>query len=181
MLSERIILFIFGPEYTGAIAVFTILIWNCIIYFASSAMTTLLYALGKQRETLKVFFIGAAVNTALNLYIIPKYGIEGAAITTLAAESAVLIGIYLLVKNHIKVKIIKHIWMPLVSAAFMALALSYINIERMAAVLTNINLAKPLFGIFESLILTVAFGGAVYFIVYFGLKQTSSRVQHSRK
>ena len=177
MLSERIILFIFGPEYTGAIAVFTILIWNCIIYFASSAMTTLLYALGKQRETLKVFFIGAAVNTALNLYIIPKYGIEGAAITTLAAESAVLIGIYLLVKNHIKVKIIKHIWMPLVSAAFMALALSYINIERMAAVLTTINLVKPLFGIFESLILTVAFGGAVYFIVYFGLKQTSSKAR----
>lgn len=99
MLAERIILFIFGPEYAAAGAIFRILIWNCIIYFASSAMTSLLYALGKQRQTLKVFFIGAVVNTALNLYIIPIYGIEGAALTTLAAESAVLIGIYLLVKK----------------------------------------------------------------------------------
>jgi len=155
MLAQRIILFIFGPEYAGATSVFTILIWNCIIFFASSAMTTLLYALGKQRETIKVFFIGALVNTALNLYIIPKYGIEGAAITTLAAESAVLIGIYLLVKKHITVKILKHIWMPLVSAAFMAITLSYVS--------------------FESLILTVALGGAIYFGVYFGLQRTSRK------
>lgn len=155
MLAERIILFIFGPEYAEATIVFRILIWNCIIYFASSAMTSLLYALGKQRDTLKVFFIGALVNTILNLFIIPRYGIEGAAITTLAAESAVLIGIYLLVKKYITVKILKHVWMPLVSAAFMAIILNEINLE--------------------SLILTIALGGVMYFIIYFGLQQTSSK------
>ncbi|MCC7197622.1 polysaccharide biosynthesis C-terminal domain-containing protein, partial [Candidatus Peregrinibacteria bacterium] len=111
---------------------------------------------GKQRQTLKVFFIGAVVNTALNLYIIPIYGIEGAALTTLAAESAVLIGIYLLVKKHIPVRILKHIWIPLISAAFMAIALADIN--------------------FESLILTVTLGASIYFIVYFGLQQTSSKM-----
>ena len=36
-LAERIILFIFGPEYLAGVPAFRILIWNCIIFFLSAA------------------------------------------------------------------------------------------------------------------------------------------------
>jgi len=156
MLGERIILFVFGPEYAAATTTFTILIWNCIIFFCSSAMASLLYALGKQRQTVKVFFIGALVNTALNLYIIPRYGIEGAAITTILAEIAVLIGVYVQVKKEIDVNIFKSVLLPLFCSTIMALALRFIN--------------------FESLILMIAMGGAIYFATYFGISFLNSRV-----
>lgn len=147
MLADRIILFIFGSEYMAGAPAFKILIWNTIIFFTSSALINVLYAHKKQRAVMNIFFIGAFVNVILNILIIPTYGIEGAALTTIAAELMVLIGIYFQARKHIHIHIFSTLIKPCIAAAIMAGVLSIIFIE--------------------SLILTIGIGALTYFGVYF--------------
>ena len=146
IISRRLIDFVFGPAYAAGIPAFRILIWNCLIFFISSAMTNLLFAVKRQKTVMKIFFIGAFVNTVANIFIIPKFGIEGAAFTTLLAEIAVLIGNYIKVKPYIKINFIKSFFKPLIASLAMTIGL-----------LTTRN---------ESIILTVLFGALIYFGVH---------------
>lgn len=149
MLSERIILFVFGSEYINAVPAFKILIWNCLIYFISSAMSNLLYALRQQKKAAAIFFVGAAINTILNFFIIPKYGIEGAAATTILAELVVLIGIYLSARQFVQIRIFSNMVVPLVSGLIMVFSLVFIKTD--------------------SLFITIAIGALIYFGTYFGI------------
>jgi O-antigen/teichoic acid export membrane protein len=151
MLAERIVLFVFGPDYLPGVNAFKILIWNCIIFFLSSAMTNLIYALKKQKSAMKIFFFGAAANTAFNIFMIPVFGIEGAALTTVLAEFVVLIGIYLLARKIIPIEIISNLWRPLIAGLVMAGSLSVISTD--------------------SLFIVIAIGALIYFGVYFFLSK----------
>ncbi|HLG25816.1 MAG TPA: flippase [Candidatus Gracilibacteria bacterium] len=143
LLADRIILFIYGPAYAGSITAFKILMTNCIIFFLSSAMINFMYSLGKQKKVIKIFFAGALANTVCNIFVIPIWGIEGAATTTMLAELIVLFGIFFLVKKNITFSIARIGWKSGAGGIVMAAALWYIQ--------------------FESLILTIAFGALVYF------------------
>jgi O-antigen/teichoic acid export membrane protein len=151
MLADRIVVFIFGPDYVAGIPAFRILIWNCIIYFLSSAMTNLLYAAKKQKSAMKIFFLGALANVAFNIFMIPLYGIEGAALTTVLAELVVLAGIYSLTRKIAPARLLGNLWRPLIAATIMAGSLIFIRIE--------------------SLLLTIGIGGLIYFGMYFLLSK----------
>jgi O-antigen/teichoic acid export membrane protein len=153
MLADRIILFVFGPEYMAGVNAFRILIWNCIIYFLSSAMTNLIYAGRKQKKAMVIFFLGAAANTIFNIFMIPMFGIEGAALTTVLAEIVVLAGIYILARKIAPIKIFGNLLTPLLAGIVMAGSLFFIKAE--------------------SLIITIAIGSVVYFGTYFLLLKFS--------
>lgn len=153
MLAERIILFIFGNDYIGAIAAFKILIWNCIIFFLSSALATLLYALRKQRDSMIIFFFGAVANTVLNIIVIPRYGIVGAALTTVVAEMLVLAGMYVVARRLVRIEIFRSLLPALISGLCMSAALRFIRID--------------------SLIVTIAIGGLIYMGIYFAITGSS--------
>jgi len=154
LLAERIVLFIFGPDYLPGVPAFKILIVNCVIFFLSSAMTSLLYAIKKQKQTVKIFFYGALANTVLNLFMIPYFGIEGAALTTVLAEIVVLFGIYLLARRIAPVKLISALWQPFLCATVMCIVLSLFTIN--------------------SLIITIGIGGLVYFGSFFLLSRLTA-------
>ena len=151
ILAERIILFVYGKDYIDGIMPFKILIFNCIIYFVSSSMTNLLYATKDQKKIMWIFFCGAAFNTISNLLIIPWYGINGAAATTLLAEIIVLIGISNEAKKRAEIRLLELSMKPLMSGAIMSI------------VLLNTH--------FESILITVALGGGVYMGSYFVLEK----------
>jgi O-antigen/teichoic acid export membrane protein len=151
MLAERIILFVFGQDYLAGVSAFKILIWNCIIFFLSSAMTNLLYALKKQKSAMKIFFFGAVANTVFNIFMIPMFGIEGAALTTVLAEIVVLIGIYMIARKIIRIEILSNLWRPLLAGLVMTGSLFVITTD--------------------SLFVIIAIGGLVYLGVYFFLSK----------
>lgn len=151
LLADRTILFIFGPEYMPGAPAFKILMWNTIIFFTSSALINILYANKKQRTVMNIFFIGAMGNILLNILVIPVYGIEGAALTTIVAELMVLTGIYIQAKKHVHIRFVPAIIKPVIATAVMATVISMIFIE--------------------SLILTVGIGVLLYFGVYFALSR----------
>lgn len=149
VLADKIILTIFGPKFTAGIPAFRILIFNCIIYFLSSAFTQLLFAVNQQKKVMKVFFAGALINTVSNIFIIPSFGIEGASLTTILAELVVLFGTIMVSKKFISFELPKNLFPIIISGLIMLLSILALNIQ--------------------SLVLAICIGALVYFGSYFPL------------
>ena len=79
----------YGESYVAAAPALRILFMTTGVMFLSSYFGSNLLVSGRQRVYLVATAVGAAVNVALNIALIPMYSIVGASIATLAAESAV--------------------------------------------------------------------------------------------
>jgi O-antigen/teichoic acid export membrane protein len=82
-LSSPIVSFLYGPLYNETSAVLVIHIWCSVFIFQGVVSGKWFVSEGLQKLALLRTTSGAIVNIALNLYLIPKYGIFGAAISTL--------------------------------------------------------------------------------------------------
>lgn len=80
---DRYILSIFGPEYLAAERALTFLMIGQFFNIAVGAVWTTMAMLGYPRYQFYVNIIILILNVILNLIFIPKFGIEGAAITTM--------------------------------------------------------------------------------------------------
>jgi len=87
-LAPRIIDFIYDPSYfpTGreAILAFQILIIMAGLAFLSNPFSQILIVANQQKKLFFVTLIGAVINVILNLILIPRYSLYGAAATTVA-------------------------------------------------------------------------------------------------
>lgn len=91
LLSNKIILLIFGTAYVGSIPVLQILIWATVCTFANAAFVQLFQSTNKQMLVTKVTGIGMVENIILNLTLIPTFSYIGASINTLITEFTVAI------------------------------------------------------------------------------------------
>jgi O-antigen/teichoic acid export membrane protein len=76
---------VFGPEYVGAASVLTVLTVGFIIEAAAGRNAETLLALGLSRFTLAVNLVAFVGNIVINVLLIPRYGIMGAAVASAAA------------------------------------------------------------------------------------------------
>lgn len=86
LLAKYIIYFLFGHSYLPAVSVLQIYIWSSIGMFLGAAVTQYLIT---ENKTITIFMVNALtaiVNIILNLILIPRIGLAGAAIATLAAS-----------------------------------------------------------------------------------------------
>lgn len=82
LFSEIIMTVAFGPEYSQSASVLSIVMWTAV--FASMSSVSARYFNAENMEK-KIAFrtaVAAAVNIGLNIILIPRFGIEGAAIAT---------------------------------------------------------------------------------------------------
>lgn len=93
LLSSWIIRFTFGSEYTVASDVLQIHIWASVFVFLGVAGSRWLIAEKLAIQSMYRTLAGACCNTGLNLYFIPKFGIVGAAYSTLISQFIASIGI----------------------------------------------------------------------------------------
>ena len=104
LFSEHI-LSLFGPNYIVASTPLVILLSAQLYNSVSGPSAIYLNMTGKQRVLNLILIIGLLTNIFLNLYLIPNYGMNGAAIATLV--SLVLwnsmAAIYIYIKDSIKV------------------------------------------------------------------------------
>jgi O-antigen/teichoic acid export membrane protein len=82
---------LFGPKFTGSGPALAILSASVAISFLQIVVTSVVMGAGRERPYVRVMSFGAAANVALNLVLIPLFGIVGAAISTMVAEIIVLI------------------------------------------------------------------------------------------
>jgi len=86
--SDQIVLLLYGKNYSESGGVLAIHI--CALVFASLRVTSEYWILSENLIYFELFktFLGLGVNVILNLWLIRKYGIQGAAIATLIAMAA---------------------------------------------------------------------------------------------
>lgn len=103
LLSDKIILFVYGPEFTNSIIALQILAWDILLIFLYTILGGFLISINRQNQMAIAAAITAVVNVILNLILIPYFSYVGAAIATVGSE-AILFGIYFyLISKHIHV------------------------------------------------------------------------------
>ena len=86
ILASRIIL-LWRPDYVAAAIPFRILTVALFLMFINGLMGYALITVNGQKVFMRIVGVGALLNVLLNLAVIPRYGIIGAALATVLAES----------------------------------------------------------------------------------------------
>jgi O-antigen/teichoic acid export membrane protein len=87
-VSPLIYKLLFNHEYAYAAPVLSVHIWSGVFVFLGAASSQYLIAENLSKLTFVRTGVGAIVNIGLNLILIPKMGMMGAAIATLAAYAS---------------------------------------------------------------------------------------------
>lgn len=91
-LRVQVIGLVYPPEYGVAADALGILSLAVVLVFCAYPHVHLLLAAGHQRKMMFISASAAGFNVLANLWAIPRYGIEGAAWTTVMTEAIVLMG-----------------------------------------------------------------------------------------
>jgi O-antigen/teichoic acid export membrane protein len=78
---------LFGEEFKVGVKAFVFLSFGKLISSFSGSVGNILQMTGKQVIFMNVLFVGAIVNVILNFFLIPKFGINGAALASMISLS----------------------------------------------------------------------------------------------
>jgi O-antigen/teichoic acid export membrane protein len=84
--ATNIIHLFFGQEFLPAKMSLQILVWSGVVTYAGSLFGATLISIGRQSTGIWVATIGVIVNVAANLFMIPYWSFNGAALATLITE-----------------------------------------------------------------------------------------------
>lgn len=100
--ASQLLPILFGSEYAGAAPAFRLLALSVGLLFLNWSLSNVLIVAHKTRLQAAVHGAAAAINVALNVLLIPLYGIVGSAAATVVAELTVVVaGIEVLRRMHI--------------------------------------------------------------------------------
>jgi O-antigen/teichoic acid export membrane protein len=88
LASDLIITSLYGPEYAESSGVLAIYAWAGIAVFYGTAWSKLMIVENLHSTILKINVLAMLTNVGLNYFLIPMYGITGAAIATVISYSA---------------------------------------------------------------------------------------------
>lgn len=88
LFAPIIIHLFFGGAYAAAIPTFRILMLTLLIVYPSILIGNTLFAYDETKSFARFVAVSAASNIALNLLLIPPFGIEGAALATIGSQLA---------------------------------------------------------------------------------------------
>lgn len=123
LLAEPIIGLLAGPAYLPDSAhALQVLIWFLPFSFMNGLTQYVLIALNRQRWITLSFFLGAAANIVLNLWLIPRYGYLGAAVVTVASEWVLFVPFWHVVRQELPpIPLLGILWRPALAAGVMGL------------------------------------------------------------
>jgi O-antigen/teichoic acid export membrane protein len=143
--AEPIVNVLFGPAYKNSVPALQILSWSAVLVMLRGTYRQSLNAAGKQHLDLRCAGTAIAINLGLNLLLIPRFGIIGAAASTLTAELIWLaLASYFCYRHIAPMTLFSPLLQPVIAAIAMG---------------TFFLLAQPLFWIA---------GGFIGLLVYFG-------------
>jgi O-antigen/teichoic acid export membrane protein len=162
-LAADIIGFLFGDEYANSVLPLQILSWSAVFVILRGTYRQSLNAAGRQDLDLRCAGVAVALNVSLNVLLIPRFGIVGAAATTVASELLWLsMAMYYFYYRVARVSLFPMLWQPMLAALLMGVFLA---------------LTQPLFWILQGLIAAL-----LYFCVLLllGEKEVRSWMQAIR-
>ena len=157
LLAEEL-MFVYGAEFVEGAVILWILILSIGVHAYQTQFVNTLNGIDRPDLSFRVNVVFAALNAGLNLALIPRYGIEGAAIASLASVSVALILAYVYVDRVLDLTIpVGEIGRQITAAALMGL-LVYTGREW-------IGLSDIIQRNIIIVLLLVGFGAAIYFLV----------------
>ncbi len=119
VLAGPLLTFLFGTDYADGAPAFQILLGSMALLALHGAGHNVFVALHRNGMEAAIFAGGAALNIALNLVLIPAYGLVGAAVATLAAEALILVSSAVILRRFGVIPAFGGMARPLVSAVVM--------------------------------------------------------------
>ena len=139
VLSDKIILFIYGPAYVNTIPILELIIWALPAIFLSYILGTSIASINKQHETIKATFICLLFSTIGNYILINLFGGIGAAMITVLNEvSMVIFYMYIMHRYGYQVPISHIIAKPLIASVIMGVVIYYLNLELFISIFVGI-------------------------------------------
>ncbi len=92
VLAAPILVGLFGPAYAQGTWALRLLLLSIGCIFVSRAAYNVLLVLGRLRAGVAIVAVATVLNIAANVVLIPRYGLNGAAAATAAAEAVILVG-----------------------------------------------------------------------------------------
>jgi O-antigen/teichoic acid export membrane protein len=124
LLSEKIILILYGETYVNSIIVLQILAWFTVFEFLSYLLYVTLASINRQMVNALTAGTCAALNIILNLILIPQYSLMGAGIAKIITYGALFfMNFYFVSKYLCRVSIYKAISKPIVASLGMGFIL----------------------------------------------------------
>lgn len=102
LISPSFFMGIFGEEFKAGSLALTLLLIGSFINAFSGSVGSLMQMTGKHNVFQLIVFIGTIVNIAMNVVLVPLYGINGAALATLACYTIWNMASVIYVKKHYK-------------------------------------------------------------------------------
>lgn len=90
ILAPELVQFFFGSSFGPAAVPLAILIWTCVTVSANTPFAALMLARRQDRRYMLICVFGVAINLGMNLFVIPEWGVPGAAATSIVTELVVL-------------------------------------------------------------------------------------------
>ena len=104
IFAYLIIHILFGNQYLDSVTTLRIYVWAGIAVSLSAGLSQYLVAENYTKIAAVSTIVGAVANILLNIILIPKYGIEGAAFATLLSYSMSVASILVFQSNHSQTK-----------------------------------------------------------------------------
>jgi O-antigen/teichoic acid export membrane protein len=89
-LAPAIVEVLYGPSFRAAVAPLRILLLSFAFLVVSRHYRLVLVASGRQATDLRIMGAAAALNVCLNVWLVPRAGLVGAACANVASEAAIL-------------------------------------------------------------------------------------------
>lgn len=152
LFPEIIMGILFGSEFRAAGNVLRILAIGYFINAFSGINNSTLTGIGKPKTVGKIILYGAALNLILNMILIPAYGMEGAALSTLSAFILIFI-LSLNLRKHVPFVLPWRDFIVIAFFGFLIISLTYLikSVEWM--------------GVWHKLILTGLVGVSLYLVL----------------
>ncbi len=157
ILSGDIIRLLYGAEYLPAINMFKIMNLTYLPIFLSAAFGNAIFALNKERKLITYVILGVFGNFLFNLLLIPYFGAEGAAVSTVINQTIITLYLIWTLKKEFSFKVLHQVEKIILATVVMTVAI-------LAARMIRTNLY-----------LIVSLGLAAYFFILYLTKEQALR------
>lgn len=155
ILSQPIIKFLFGKEYLPASLSFQLLILTLLVQFPAVILGNSIFAYNQQRKLAYYVGFGSLSNIVFNALLIPFWGISGAALATIIAQSTYIFPLWFKIKKIINFSTLRHLKKIVASAATMGI-FSYIFNQ---------------FGL--NIVINIIISAGIYFVILYLMKENT--------
>ncbi len=143
LLSDRIILLLYREQFRASIPALRMLAWTLAIGPLTVVVTYSCVAAGRVLPLAAFNAVAALADVILNLVLIPRYSFEGAAISTVACEAALLAGLIYYMWSR---RVASFPWIDVAKIALAALIMgAFVLVFRSASLLIVVPAAAVLY------------------------------------